>query len=248
MLKARPDDAPRIARFLVYLDRLVGPGTVKNVLVLGCGPRPDQVRIFREHGFHTTGVEPVASFVRAANEYLGGTIVLQGAAENIPLPDASQHLVVFESVLEHVDSPRKAMAEIFRVLAPGGVLSLLTTNRHLFHWKGENGEYRLPFFNWLPRAVKESYVFEHLHYQPKLANYTTRPAVHWFSYTDLCALGREVGFAHFYSFADLMREEDPGVARSRLRRMVLRTLQRNAWARALALTQWGAWVLMTKRR
>lgn len=248
LVRSRADDEPRIERQLIYLDRLVGLGRLKRILVLGCGPQPEPMRILIQRGFGVTGVEPVASMVRSANEYLSAPLVLQGTAEQIPLPDGSQDLVLFESVLEHVDSPRRALEEIHRVLAPGGVLSLITTNRFEFHWRGENGEFSAPFYNWFPRLVKESYVFQHLHHRPTLAKYTTRPAVHWFSYTDLCALGRDAGFAHFYSFVDLLREDDPSVARNGFRRWIVRRLHRNAWARAVALSQWGSGVYMTKRK
>ena len=47
-------------------------------------------------------------------------------------------------------------------------------------------------------------MFQMLHYEPQLANYNARPAVHWFSFPDLCRLGREAGFAQFYSPLDLI--------------------------------------------
>ena len=128
-----------------------------------------------------------------------------GAAEAIPLADASQDVVFFENVLEHVDSPRLSLTEIFRVLKPGGIAYVTTTNRLRFSLVGRNDEYRVPFYNWAPKLVKESYVFLHLHYRPELANFTERPAVHWFSYADLCALGRDVGFSSFYSPLDCRR-------------------------------------------
>jgi predicted SAM-dependent methyltransferase len=43
----------------------------------------------------------------------------------LPLPDASYDVVIANHVLEHVDDDRRAMAELFRVLRPGGT-ALLT--------------------------------------------------------------------------------------------------------------------------
>jgi hypothetical protein len=137
---------------------------------------------------------------------------------------------------------------MYRVLAPGGVLCVTTTNRHRFSLDGSNGEFNVPFYNWLPRLLKESYVFQHLHYQPKLANYTARPAVHWLSYADLCERGRDAGFAQFYAIVDLMRITDPSIAKSGLRRFVLPMLQQHPWLRSLALTQIGHAIFMLKRR
>ena len=55
---------------------------------------------------------------------------------------------------------------------------MATTNRYRFSPTGSNDEFRVRFFNWFPRIVKESYVFQHLHFDPTLANYSPRPAVH----------------------------------------------------------------------
>jgi hypothetical protein len=94
--------------------------------------------------------------------------------------------------------------------------------------------------------VKESYIFYHLHYQPSLANYSPRPAVHWFSYADLCALGRQAGFAQFYSPTDLLNL-DKGDARPTWRKRILDALRRNPWLRAANLTQIGGDIYMWKR-
>ena len=233
---------------MTYLSRLVGMDDVKNVLVLGCGPHPQTAKIFAETGANVSAVEPVEQFVALARDYLEAKVnVMQGAAESIPLSTNSQQIVVFEAVLEHVDSIPLSLAEIYRVLAPGGVLYLTTTNRHRFSWKGKNGEYRTPFFNWFPSLVKEGYVFQHLHYRPELANYSSRPAVHWLTYSELCARGRDAGFAQFYSPVDLMRVDDRIIKKSGLRRFVLPLIQKNPWLRAFALTQIGGTIFMLKR-
>jgi 2-polyprenyl-6-hydroxyphenyl methylase/3-demethylubiquinone-9 3-methyltransferase len=246
---SRPDDAARIERLFTYLGRLIDLSRHRNVVVLGCGPHPEPARVLLEMGYTVVGVEPVPSFVDTAREYLGdAALVKLGAAEDMPLPSASQDVVVFESVLEHVDSIPRSLAEIHRVLAPGGVLYISTTNRHRLSLRGFNGEFTVPFYNWFPRLVKESYVFQHLHYDPGLANHTLRPAVHWLSFADLCSRGRDAGFAQFYSILDLLRPGDPSITRSRMRRILLARVQRSPWLRALALTQVGHVIFMLKRR
>ncbi len=246
---SRPDDTPRIERLFMYLGRLVDLNACRNILVLGCGPHPQQALILRNKGFKVVGVDPVQSFVETARIYLGDSVtVMRGAAEAIPLPDSSQDIVVFENVLEHVDSIPHSLEEIYRVLAPGGVLCVSTTNRHHFSLTGSNGEFNVPFYNWFPRLVKESYIFQHLHYNPKLANYTERPAVHWLSFADLCSRGRDAGFAKFYAIVDLMRSSDPSIVKSRLRRALFPLIQKNPWLRSLALTQIGHVIFMLKRR
>lgn len=247
-VSSRSDASPRIERIFTYLERLVDLNKHRNMMVLGCGPRPQEAMILASKGYKVVGVEPIKSFVETAQAYLGDSVqVIQGAAEAIPLPDGSQDVVVFESVLEHVDSIPHSLNEIYRVMAPGGVLLLSTTNRHHFELNGSNGEFNVPFYNWFPRLIKESYVFQHLHYDPKLANYTERPAVHWLSFADLCKYGRDAGFAQFYSIVDLMRISDPSITKSALRRFVLPLIQRSPWLRSLALTQVGHMIFMLKR-
>jgi SAM-dependent methyltransferase len=245
---SRPDDGPRIERLFTYLSRLIDLTERRNIVILGCGPHPRPAQILINKGYNVVAVEPVQSFVETATEYLGDSAsVMRGAAEAIPLPDCSQDIVIFESVLEHVDSIPHSLEEIYRVLAPGGVLYMSTTNRHRFSLNGSNGEFNVPFYNWFPRLVKESYVFQHLHYNPKLANYTKRPAVHWLTFADLCGRGRDAGFAQFYAIVDLMLLSDPSVSKSRLRRVLLPLIQQNPWLRSLALTQIGHAIFMLKR-
>ena len=216
----------------------------RTISIIGCGPNPHSVRWLLDRGWDAVGLEPVPGSAETAREFLGDpTRILIAAAERLPLLDNSQRVLVMESVLEHVDSPIASVAEAFRVLEPGGVLYVSTTNRHALR----NGEFRSRFFQWFPAIVKESYVFAHLHYEPTLANFTPRPAVHWFCFSELCSLGRQVGFAQFYSPFDLMSTGSSLVGNSAWRRLFLSIAQRDPWGRALALTLRGEAVFMLKR-
>ena len=239
----------RTAELLACIGRLVNLSTAgKTVAVVGCGPKPVAVREWVEAGFDAVGIEPVVGSAAGAARFLGGRTRLGvGEVEALPLADRSQQFVIMDSVLEHVDSVPRALSECQRVLRPGGVLFVYTTNRWRFHLNGHNGEFRSPFFNWFPAAVKESYVFKHLHFDPKLANYSPRPAVHWFTYPGLCRAGREAGFAQFYSLLDLVDSGAPSVRRGHLRRPLLGLVRNRPWLRALALTQFGNSIFMLKR-
>src|SRR4051812_14649365 len=144
ILDASPDSVASVAPYLRCADRLVEIDEPKNVLVLGCGPRPKTLEVLAQKGYKAVGVEPVPSFVFSAREYLGGPEkVLEGAAEEIPLTSSSQDMVICESVLEHVESPTKSLDEMFRVLSPGGAACVMTTNRHRVSLKGDNGEFNV---------------------------------------------------------------------------------------------------------
>ena len=221
-----------------------------EILVVGCGPKPDMVKSMLQNGYNVRGVDVIPDYARLGGEYIGDPDrILVGKAEKLPFDDGTQSVVFLSSVLEHVDSPEEAIRENFRVLKPGGVCFVSTTNRWRFSLLGNNGEFRVPFFNWFPSLVKESYVFHHLHYKPTLANYSPRPAVHWFSYSDLCRLGRRVGFAQFYSPIDLMDENDPRFSMGAVRRFLrplLTLVKYNPWLRSIVLSQNGS-VYMWKR-
>lgn len=52
-----------------------------------------------------------------------------GSFYNVPLPPASVDAVIASDVLEHLDDLDKALAEVFRILKPGGVLAFDTINK-----------------------------------------------------------------------------------------------------------------------
>jgi ubiquinone/menaquinone biosynthesis C-methylase UbiE len=70
-------------------------------------------------------VDVLEELLRGAHEAeLPGVMYLIGDAEVIPLPDASVNAAVTRSVLMYVDDVGVAAGELFRVLRPGGRLSL----------------------------------------------------------------------------------------------------------------------------
>lgn len=54
-------------------------------------------------------------------------------AERIPLPDASVDLVLCHQTLHHIVDQPAALAEVFRVLKPGGLLMLAESTRAYIH-------------------------------------------------------------------------------------------------------------------
>lgn len=246
---AQTDDGTGLDRQLEYVGRLVDVQRGR-ILVVGCGPQPRAVRALVQRGRDVIAVEAVPEFVRAAGEFLDAPErVVEGVAERIPLPTASVQVVYCNSVLEHVDSPRASLQEMARVLKPGGAALLFTTNRYRFDWRGDNFEYTVPFLNWFPAVLRECFAFHQLHYEPALANYSDRPAVHWFSWADLCRLGRDAGFAHFYSTLDLFEPDDARLRGSALKQRLVALVQESPWLRALALTltYFGGCIVMLKR-
>ena len=70
-----------------------------------------------------------------------------GNIEDFPLGAERYDAVIAQSTFEHVERWRQALANIFRALKPGGLLYFYSTNKFML-WR--SGEYRFPFYGWLP--------------------------------------------------------------------------------------------------
>ena len=105
----------RVARDVAAV-AATGPITVLDI---GAGPGSVLLEVAALAPTATLiGVEPSASMreIAAAD----GLTEVDGRAESIPLPDASVDIVVSTLSMHHWDDPGRALAEIRRVLRPGG--------------------------------------------------------------------------------------------------------------------------------
>lgn len=80
------------------------------------------LRLLRDLGFkNVIGIDPSADAARwCAEKGLGE--VRMGNVKSLGLPNESLDLVVATDVIEHVDEDQTAVAEIYRVLRPGGIV------------------------------------------------------------------------------------------------------------------------------
>ena len=112
------------ARF-AYFDRIVPDWRGLDVLDLGCGGGFMAEPLARR-GAAVIGVDPCPQAVAAAARHARGTGLdidyRVGAGETLPLADAAVDVVVCVDVLEHVDDLDAVLAEVARVLRPGGLL------------------------------------------------------------------------------------------------------------------------------
>lgn len=100
------------------------------VLELGAGPSNHTTKHLSERSSCVDGLD-IDQQVKD-NEFLDQRIVYNG--EEFPLEDARYDAVVADYVLEHIEYPQRVLAEISRVLKPGGVFLFRTPN--LFHYVG----------------------------------------------------------------------------------------------------------------
>ena len=90
----------------------------QRVLDVGCGD--GQVsRLAAKLGAQVVGIDPTWNCVSVANERGGGVFARAGAAQ-LPFADASFDAVVACLVFEHIRDVDSAIAEVARVLQPGG--------------------------------------------------------------------------------------------------------------------------------
>ena len=94
-------------------------GGFRRVLDVGCGD--GQVsRAVAALGAHVRGVDPVELHVRVATERGGGPTYVLGSADALPAVDSEFDAVVACLGFEHIDALDDAIAEVARVLKPGG--------------------------------------------------------------------------------------------------------------------------------
>lgn len=116
----RPDYPPAA---LDWLRDVIGLRTGRSVLEIGAGTGKF-VTVLREAGATVLALEPVAAMRDALARGFPEMSVLDGTAEAIPLPDGAVHAVVCAQAF-HWFATSRALAEMRRVLKPGGMLGLI---------------------------------------------------------------------------------------------------------------------------
>ncbi len=103
------------------LDRELRHGVAREVVSVGCGPvrRLEWLRPYAGEG-RITGLD--AEQEHAAPVCPPGTAFVLGSAEILPFATGTIDLLVAADVLEHLRHDHAAMAEIVRVIRPGGLI------------------------------------------------------------------------------------------------------------------------------
>ena len=117
-----PGGDAELLRDALYLR---APGARNRLLEIGCGSG-ETLAYLRSLGWNVTGLEVDPRAVEVAQAR--GLSVHAGQMAEAAFPDASFDVVVMVHVIEHVHDPRRLLGEVARVLAPGGLLRMLTPN------------------------------------------------------------------------------------------------------------------------
>ena len=91
----------------------------RHVLDVGTG-EGQVARLVAQLGARVVGLDPTRAQLEVARERGGDPTYVRGGAERLPFADASFDAVVACLVFEHIPDHVPAIAEVGRVLAPGG--------------------------------------------------------------------------------------------------------------------------------
>jgi SAM-dependent methyltransferase len=134
---------------------LAGNVAGRRILDVGCGAGP-LLESLRERGAIVTGVEPSIRMLELARQRLGEGAALQQAGlggDPLPFPDATFDDVIACLVLHYLEDWKAPLADLRRVLVPGG--RLIVAVNHPFVYK-----LQYPHANYFThREYSEDYTF-----------------------------------------------------------------------------------------
>jgi SAM-dependent methyltransferase len=165
---------------------IAGPG-LGRVLVDGCGVGM-YVKALLPFAQEVAGIDIEWDHLEIAAANVPEAQLDLAACEALPYPQNSFDLVLSHEVLEHVSDDRVAVAEMVRVLRPGGRAVVFVPNRlypfetHGHYWRGEYHFGNTPLINYLPDPLRNRLA-------PHVRAYTARGLRHLF-------LGKPVRILH----------------------------------------------------
>ncbi|MGN6461140.1 MAG: class I SAM-dependent methyltransferase [Pseudolabrys sp.] len=149
-VRGRPDYPDAVSGWL--RDRL-GLGAGKTVVDLGAGTGKFTAYLVAT-GAEVIAVEPVAEMRAKLAQKLPAVDVREGTATSIPFPDSSVDALVCAQAF-HWFATRAALAEMHRVLKPGGHLGLIWNRRDTdIDWVAEMAHIVDPYEGDTPRFAK----------------------------------------------------------------------------------------------
>lgn len=214
-LEASLADLPARKRWAsLVLSRLRRITTIPSgarILDVGAGSGGGLVA-FAQMGYRCEGIEPWGPARETAAELARMTNVsiriVAGKAEAMPFEPQVFDVVHASSVIEHVVDLDAGLAEIYRVLKPGGVFWFSAASSMCPLQEEIRG---FPLFGWYPNSLKLAIMDWAKDAKPHLVGFTRTPAVNWFTPGKARAVLAKHGFKKVYDRWDLRGDEEIGV-------------------------------------
>ena len=118
-----PLHSNRVARHAVWMLRHARPHPGQRYLEVGCGNGAAPRRVARHYQLDVTGVDVDPAQIRAAQRRCRGEAhvrFLTVDGTQLPFPDADFDIVATHRATHHIPHWKTAVAEMLRVLTPGG--------------------------------------------------------------------------------------------------------------------------------
>lgn len=202
-------------RFVTVRDKALAlaPARTLDVLDVGCGAGT-QALLWAELGHRVQGIDINAELIAIARERsraAGYSIRFDvGSATTLAPADASMDVCLLPELLEHVREWEPCLAEAVRVLRPGGVLYLSTTNAFC----PRQQEFDLPLYSWYPPFLKQRYERLAVTTRPELVQHAAYPAVNWFTPYQLSRVLERKGMRCMDRFDMIDRQRLSGAKRA----------------------------------
>jgi ubiquinone/menaquinone biosynthesis C-methylase UbiE len=244
-LSASPRTLARFEAIQKVILRVLGPyaaGRTLDVADIGCNTGM-QCHLWAKLGHRVRGLDISDALLQTARkraEEAGLPIVFElGSATDLPWPNASMDVCIAPELLEHVADWESCLKEFARVLRPGGVLYLTTTNVLC----PRQEEFTLPLYSWYPAPLKRYCERLAVTTHPQIVNFASYPAVHWFSFYSLSRYLANLGLSSLDRFDVINIDEKQGAVR-----LALKAIRSMRLARFVAhMTQGGTLLVAVKR-
>lgn len=189
-----------------------------NVGDVGCGAGT-QAMLWAELGHRVRGLDVNGPLLelgrqRAAERGLSLDFEL-GSATDLPWPDRSLDVLLVPELLEHVAPWQQCLKEFARVLKPGGLLYISTSNKLC----PVQQEFTLPMYSWYPGFLKRHFEKLAVTTRPEIAGHAKYPAVNWFTFFGLKRYLAPMGFESMDRF-DIMETRNKSLPVRTVRQLV----------------------------
>lgn len=213
------------AERIAQIERHAGSLTGTHLLDLGAGMGGFAVAAAL-HGAHVTVSEYNMAYCGItqlrADRYGLHMPILNGAGEHLPFISEQFDIVVCWDVIEHVQDPDAVLAEIKRVLRPGGKLFLTVINRRAW----VDPHYHIRGLNWIPRSWAEWYI-ERQGRSKANSNFRDMQrlsTMHYFDYPEFVAIAQQHGFTSI-DMNEIAVREGRFISQKSSRRRIRNTLR-----------------------